>query len=78
MSAERALNRSLNASCYSPVGSFASISSDKLHLLGVVWSLDGTQKIETHQSGSIQDAKKIGVLAAEDLLRKGARKLLGL
>lgn len=78
MRAERAMNRALNASCNSPVGSFASIYSDKLHLLGVVWSLDGTQKIETQQSGLIQDAEKIGVLAAEDLQRKGAMRLLGL
>lgn len=78
MSAERAMNRALKASCNSPVGSFATIASDKLHLLGVVWSLDGLQKIETQQSGAIQDAEKIGILAAEDLIRKGAVKLLGL
>jgi hydroxymethylbilane synthase len=78
MSAERAMNRALNASCNSPVGSFATIAADKLHLLGVVWSLDGSQKIETRQSGTIQDAEKIGVLAAEDLIRQGAVKLLGL
>jgi hydroxymethylbilane synthase len=78
MSTERAMNRALNASCNSPVGSFATISADKLHLYGVVWSLDGLQKIETRQSGSIQDAEKIGVLAAEDLVRKGAIRLLGL
>ena len=78
MSAERAMNRSLNASCNSPVGSFATISSDRLHLYGVVWSLDGVQKIETRQSGSIQDAEKIGVVAAEDLILQGAIRLLGL
>lgn len=78
MSAERAMNRALNASCNSPVGSFATIAADKLHLLGVVWSLDGLQKIETRQSGFIKDAEKIGVLAAEDLIRQGAIKLLGL
>ncbi len=78
MSAERAMNRALNASCNSPVGSFATISSDKLHLLGIVWSLDGLKKIETSQSGSIKDAEKIGVLAAEELKQKGAMQLLEL
>ncbi|MCD6046044.1 MAG: hydroxymethylbilane synthase [Gammaproteobacteria bacterium] len=78
MRAERAMNRALNASCNSPLGSFATISSDKLHLLGVVWSLDGLQRIEAQQSGAIKDAEKIGVLAAEDLIRQGAVKLLGL
>lgn len=78
MSAERAMNHALNASCNSPVGSFATISSDKLHLYGVVWSLDGLKKIETRQSGSIKDAEKIGVLAAKDLIQKDAMQLLGL
>lgn len=78
MTAERAMNHALNASCYSPVGSFATIMSEQLQLHGVVWSLDGLQKIETRQSGAIQDAENIGLLAAEDLTRQGAFTLLGL
>jgi hydroxymethylbilane synthase len=76
MIAERAMNRALNASCSSAVGSFATITKDVLQLTGVVWQHDGSQKITTIQSGNPLDAEKIGLLAAEELKQKGAEKWL--
>lgn len=76
MLAERAMNRALNASCSSAVGSFATITNDLLQLTGVVWQKDGSQRITTMQSGHPAEAEKIGLLAAEDLKQKGAKKWL--
>jgi hydroxymethylbilane synthase len=76
ITAERAMNSALKASCTSPVGSFAEVIDGALHLRGVVWSPDGRQRIETHQSGRLEDAKIVGELAANDLNAKGALELL--
>ena len=78
MQAERALMRALGASCTSPVGCFATINKDTLHLMGVVWSPDGTQRIQTEQIGAIEDMEQIGTLAARDLIQQGAIQLLKL
>jgi len=76
ITAERAMNNALKASCTSPIGSFAEIKNNELCLHGTVWSLDGKYKIETLQVGKIEDAEKIGQQAALDLESKGARALL--
>lgn len=78
MQAERALMRALGASCTSPVGCFATINKDTLHLMGVVWSPDGTQRVQTQQIGAIEDMEQIGTLAARDLIQQGAIQLLKL
>lgn len=78
MCAERSLMRALSASCTSPVGCFATIEVHALHLMGVVWSPDGKQRIQAQQSGAIEEAEKIGALVAQDLITQGARTLLGL
>lgn len=78
MHAERALMRALHASCTSPVGCFAAITANTLSLMGVVWSPDGSQRIQTQQVGAIEDAEEIGVTAAKDLMQQGAMALLHL
>ncbi len=78
MRAERALMHALNASCTSPVGCFANIISDRLHLTATVWDLEGTKRLDTQQIGALEQAESIGVLAAQDLIQKGARSLLSL
>ncbi|MDF2940159.1 MAG: porphobilinogen deaminase [Gammaproteobacteria bacterium] len=74
--AERAMNRGLQASCFSPVGSFAEIKNHELVLKGLVASKEGKVVIRTTQTGKPEQAEKIGQLAAEDLLVQGAAKYL--
>lgn len=78
MQTERALMRALGASCTSPVGCFATINRDTLHLMGVVWSPDGSQRIQAQHSGMVEGTEKVGALVAQDLIAKGAMALLGL
>lgn len=74
--AERALTRTLGASCLSPVSSFATCAQDVLNISGIVFSADGKERIEAMQAGKMCDAEKIGEKAAESLLQQGARLLL--
>ena len=76
ITAERAMNSALKASCTSPVGSYAVVDGDLLVLKGVVWSADGSQRIETEQSGPLARAEAVGQLAAEDLIKQGALEIL--
>jgi hydroxymethylbilane synthase len=74
--AERAMTRALQASCYSPVGSFAEIKNGQLLLRGLVASKDGKVLIKTLQQGEPEAAVKIGEQAAAHLLEQGAQACL--
>lgn len=74
--AERALNAKLMGGCQVPIGSFAELKGEQLHLRGMVGSPDGTQLIHAQSSGLIVDAEQIGVKVAEKLLEQGAGEIL--
>ncbi len=76
ITAERAMNHALKASCTSPVGSFAEITESGLKITGVIWSLDGRHRIQTEQLGKLEDAELLGQMAASDLRRQGSADLL--
>ena len=74
--AERALNTKLNGGCQVPIGSFAELQGDQLHLRGMVGSPDGKQLLHAQGSGHINEAEQIGILVAEQLLEQGAGEIL--
>jgi hydroxymethylbilane synthase len=74
--AERALNQKLQGGCQVPIGSYAELVGDLLHLRGLVGSVDGKKVLYAQMSGPRQDAEKIGVAVAEQLLAKGADAIL--
>jgi len=75
--AERAVALTLGANCQSPVAAFATINDDVLTIDALVASTDGREIFREQSSGSIGDAAMIGTAVAEQLLERGARKLLG-
>jgi hydroxymethylbilane synthase len=75
--AERAVARRLQASCQSPVASFATLHGDDLTLLALVASADGKQILREEITGSSVEAEALGIEAAERLLARGAAALLG-
>ncbi len=76
VSAERAFLEHLQGGCQVPVGSFATISGNKLHLQGIISSLDGKTHIEGKSSGNIEDAREIGLQLAEKLAKEGGNEIL--
>jgi hydroxymethylbilane synthase len=74
--AERAVARRLQASCQSPVASFALLHGDDLTLLALVAEIDGSRILREEITGSCFEAESLGTEAADRLLARGAAELL--
>lgn len=75
--AERALSRELGGSCQVPIAAYAtSLDHGQLSLQALVGNLDGTKLIKIEKKGAIDDAEKIGFLAAQSLRNLGAEEIL--
>jgi len=76
VAAERALNHRLEGGCQVPIGGFAEIDGNKLRLRALVGSPDGSEMIRGEVNGTIDEAEKMGIELAEDLLSRGADRIL--
>ena len=76
VAAERALNEGLEGGCQVPIGGFAQLENGRLQLRGLVGQPDGSEIIRGEVSGSAEDAVTLGKQLADDLLSRGARKIL--
>jgi hydroxymethylbilane synthase len=74
--AERAIARELQASCQSPVATYAIIDGDEMTVTALVAMPDGTDAIRDSVSGAARDAEQLGEQLAARLLDQGAAKLL--
>ena len=74
--AERRVAAVLNASCQSPVASYAITDGEHLTIDALVASADGSTVIRKQRVGMASDAEAMGELAANDLLEAGAGELL--
>jgi hydroxymethylbilane synthase len=75
--AERAMNRALEGGCQVPIGSYAIIKvNGEIYLRGLVGATDGSEILTSEISGSIDNAEQIGNILADQLLEKGADKIL--
>lgn len=74
--AERAVSRTLEASCQSPVASYATTDGASLSLESLVASADGKKILRESIDGAAADAEALGIDLAERLLERGAAKLL--
>lgn len=75
-SAERAFLKGLGGGCLVPIAAHATISSNEMTLNGLVASPDGGKVLRGRRSGSAEDADTIGQELAEEMLKRGADKLL--
>jgi hydroxymethylbilane synthase len=74
--AERAMNRALEGGCQVPIGSYAELKNQELYLRGLVGSVDGSEILTSEIRGHIDQAAQLGNQLAEQLLAKGAGKIL--
>jgi len=74
--AERAIARVLQASCQSPVATYAVIDGDALTITALVAMPDGSESIRDSISGAAADAEQLGEQLAARLLDRGAAELL--
>jgi hydroxymethylbilane synthase len=74
--AERAMNERLEGGCQVPIAGFARFQDGGLFMQGLVGTPNGQQIIRAHRQGLVDQAKGIGYEIAEELLAKGAKKIL--
>jgi len=74
--AERAIARVLDASCQSPVATYAVVDGATLTVTALVAMPDGTEAIRDSVSGAADDAEALGEELANRLLERGAADLL--
>jgi len=74
--AERAIARTLDASCQSPVATYAVIDGSSLTVTALVALPDGSESIRDQISGPAEDAEQLGEELANRLLARGAGELL--
>jgi len=81
--AERAFMRHLGAGCYLPVAAAATLHRGKLHLSGLVISLDGRERVHVRRSvawrpeDGLTRAEQLGIEVAETALTRGANAIIG-
>lgn len=76
ISAERSFVKVLGATCRSAVGGYARVVDGRIVLTGRVLSPDGKDFVEGEVSGGLEDGAEMGRKLAEDLLGRGAGRLL--
>jgi hydroxymethylbilane synthase len=76
VSAERALNETLQGGCQVPIAGYAEISHGVILLRALVGRPDGSKLIHGVISGRPEDAEELGQVLAQDLLSRGAREVL--
>jgi hydroxymethylbilane synthase len=76
VSAERALNAGLQGGCQVPIAGFAELQGEGLRLRALVGSPDGAIQVRGEVSGPRAEAEALGQELADDLLFRGADKIL--
>lgn len=75
---ERQFLKTLEGGCTAPIGALAKYDEEKdtIEFQGVLFSVDGKQKIEIEKSVDISEWKKLGFHAAQEILNNGGAELM--
>jgi len=74
--AERAFLRGLEGGCQVPIGAYAEVGDNLVHLRGLIAALDGSRLVRDDLRGPAAGAAGIGTDLAERLLRAGGEAVL--
>jgi hydroxymethylbilane synthase len=73
---ERSLNAALGGSCQTPIGGFATLDGEQLHLRALVATPDGRTVLRAQQTDSRNNAKQLGEAVAQELITQGADRII--
>jgi hydroxymethylbilane synthase len=75
---ERQFLRRLEGGCTAPIGALATYNEDEdtIHFEGVLFSIDGQQKIAINKVVPIEEWKNLGYHSAEEILDNGGTELM--
>ncbi len=76
VTAERAMNERLQGGCQVPIAGYAELERGLIMLRGLVGQVDGKKIIRGDIAGPPENAEELGIVLAEDLLSRGADKIL--
>ena len=76
VTAERAMNERLQGGCQVPIAGYAEFEHGLIMLRGLVGQVNGEKIIRGDIAGPAENAEELGVVLAEDLLSRGADKIL--
>ncbi|PHS72935.1 MAG: hydroxymethylbilane synthase [Cycloclasticus sp.] len=76
VTAERAMNFTLEGGCQAPIAGHAKIKNGILRLHGLVAEPDGSLIISEELEGPVENAEEIGTTVAKRLLTGGAKNIL--
>jgi hydroxymethylbilane synthase len=74
--AERGVLGALGGGCQVPIGAHATVEGGRLRLLGLVASPDGGEVVRGESEGPASEAESLGRALGNDLLERGARRIL--
>lgn len=74
--AERACLGSFGTGCSLPIGAYAAVSGQTIHISAVVLGATGSPKLTAEASGPAAEAFKLGQAIAQDLIGRGAKEIL--
>jgi hydroxymethylbilane synthase len=74
--AERACLKRLEGGCQVPIAAYARLSGGRIVIDGLVGSVSGDRLVRSHFEGMPEEYESLGKKLAEDLLSKGADKIL--
>lgn len=75
---ERDFLRTLEGGCTAPIGALAEINTEQVHFKGVLFSLDGKEKIEIERQTKLDQTQDFGSTCAKEILANGGAKLMDL
>ena len=73
---ERQFLKTLEGGCTAPIGAIARIIEDDILFKGVLFSLDGKEKVLVEKSVPIQEWKKLGYYSAQEVLQAGGKEIM--
>jgi hydroxymethylbilane synthase len=75
---ERQFLKTLEGGCTAPIGALAKYNEkdDVIEFKGVLFSIDGKQKIEIEKSVPVDQWKKLGYESAQEILQNGGADLM--
>ncbi|MFV7236381.1 hydroxymethylbilane synthase [Flavobacterium sp. ZB4R12] len=73
---ERQFLKTLEGGCTAPIGALATFEEDTILFKGVLFSIDGKERIEVNKTVPLEDWKKLGFTSAQEILGNGGTKLM--
>lgn len=73
---EKDFLRTLMGGCSTPISALAQVIDGGIHFRGNVFSVLGNEHVEVEKNIRIQDAETLGVIAANEVMQKGGKKIV--